>query len=150
MRIRFQLLVGLLCLAITGLLSSPVLAQLNVVASLPDYGVIAKEVGGDAINLTSLARGTEDAHFVNPRPSYIRILNQADMLIENGSEMEVGWLPPLIEASRNPKLVQSFEARLGIMGVVWRSFVFVFGRAPRDDAPILRVRGGKDMILKDG
>ena len=115
MRTRFRFLVGFLCIACLALLTSQALATLNVVASLPEYGALAKEVGGNEVTVTSLARGTEDVHFINPKPSYIRILNQADVLIENGAGMEAGWLSPLIEASRNPKLVLSFDSPTRIM-----------------------------------
>src|SRR2546423_15544982 len=84
---------------------SPALAKLNVVATLPDFGAIAQEIGGDKIKVTSIARGTEDQHFVDARPSYVRVLNQADVLIEGGAELEVGWLPPLVNGARNPKIL---------------------------------------------
>ena len=80
-------------------------AKLNVVATLPSYGAIAEEIGGDKIKVTSIARGTEDPHFVDARPSFIRVLNQADVLIEGGSELEIGWLPPLVNGARNGKIL---------------------------------------------
>jgi ABC-type Zn uptake system ZnuABC Zn-binding protein ZnuA len=80
-------------------------AKLNVVTTLPDYGAIAEEVGGDKIKVTSIARGTEDQHFVDARPSYIRVLNQADVLIEGGAELEIGWLPPLVSGARNDRIL---------------------------------------------
>src|SRR6266498_3241284 len=83
----------------------PSQARLNVVATLPDYGAIAEEIGGDKIKVTSIARGTEDQHFVDARPSYIRVLNQADVLIEGGAELEIGWLPPLVSGARNQKIL---------------------------------------------
>lgn len=79
--------------------------KLNVVASLPDLAAIAKEIGGERIKITSLANGNEDPHFVDPKPSFIRILNQADVFIENGAELEAGWLPPLLINARNPKIL---------------------------------------------
>src|SRR5437867_4509583 len=80
-------------------------AKLNVVATIPDYGAIAEEIGGDKIKVTSIARGTEDQHFVDARPSFVRVLNQADVLIEGGAELEVGWLPPLVSGARNNKIL---------------------------------------------
>jgi zinc/manganese transport system substrate-binding protein len=80
-------------------------ARLNVVATTPDLGAIAEAVGGPRVTVTSLARGTEDPHFVSPRPSFIRILNQADVLIEGGADLEVGWLPPLIQNARNRNIL---------------------------------------------
>src|SRR5688572_33398768 len=85
-------------LALAGFASTPLAhAALNVVATLPDYGAIAAEIGGDKVKVTSLAKGTEDPHFVDARPSFIRVLNQADVLLEGGAEMEVGWLPSLVK-----------------------------------------------------
>lgn len=80
-------------------------AKLNVVATLPDFGALAEVVGGDKVKVTSLARGAEDPHFVDARPSYIRVLNQADVLLEGGAELEVGWLPPLVNNARNAKIL---------------------------------------------
>src|SRR2546421_6140609 len=89
--------------ACAALLPSLAHAKLNVVATIPDYGAIAQEVGGDKVKVTSIARGTEDQHFVDARPSYIRVLNQADVLIEGGAELEIGWLPPLVNGARTKK-----------------------------------------------
>jgi ABC-type Zn uptake system ZnuABC Zn-binding protein ZnuA len=83
----------------------PLQAKLNVVATVPDFGAIAEEIGGDKVKVTSIARGTEDAHFVDARPSYIRVLNQADVLVEGGAELEIGWLPPLVNGARNSKIL---------------------------------------------
>ena len=80
-------------------------AKLNVVATLPDFGSIAESIGGDKVKVTSIARGAEDPHFVDARPSFIRVLNQADILIEGGAELEIGWLPPLVNGARNSKIV---------------------------------------------
>ena len=79
-------------------------AELNVVASLPDFGAIAEAIGGKAVKVTTIARGSEDAHFVDARPSFVRVLNKADLLIEGGAELEMGWLPTLVNAARNEKL----------------------------------------------
>jgi zinc/manganese transport system substrate-binding protein len=87
----------------------PAFAKLNVVATTPDLGAIAQAIGGERIELTVLAKPTEDPHFVAPKPSFIVKLNRADVLIEGGAELESGWLPPLLEGARNPKLT-----RLGI------------------------------------
>ncbi len=61
-------------------------------------------IGGDNIELTTLARPTEDPHFVDAKPSFIVKLNHADVLIEGGAELEIGWLPALLDQSRNPKI----------------------------------------------
>src|SRR6185436_19366538 len=80
-------------------------AKLNVVATLPDYAAIAEAVGGPQLDVTTLVRGTEDPHFVDPRPSFKRALNRADVLLEGGAELEIGWLPPLVNDARNAKIL---------------------------------------------
>lgn len=79
-------------------------AKLNVVATTPELGAIAREIGGDAVEVTSLAKPTEDPHFVTPKPSFVVKLNRADALVEGGAELESGWLPPLLDGSRNSKV----------------------------------------------
>lgn len=92
-------------LLIAALASLPVQAKLKVVATLPDFGAIAEQVGGDLIQVTTICRGSEDPHFVDARPSFIRVLNQADVLIEGGADLEIGWLPPLVNGARNQKIL---------------------------------------------
>src|SRR5713226_313726 len=96
----------------------PAYAKLNVVATTPDLGSIAREVGGDRVEVTSLAKGTEDPHFVDAKPSFIRILNQADALIEGGADLEVGWLPPLVLNARNPKIQLGQPGRIVAADVI--------------------------------
>ena len=79
-------------------------AKLNVVATTAEYGAIAREIGGDHVTVTTLGKPTEDPHFVDAKPSFILKLNLADVLVEGGAELEMGWLPPLLEGGRNPKL----------------------------------------------
>jgi zinc/manganese transport system substrate-binding protein len=82
----------------------PAHAKLNVVATTPDLAAIAREIGGDHIDITTLAKPTEDPHFVDAKPSFIVKLNRADLLIEGGAELEIGWLPALLDQARNSKL----------------------------------------------
>jgi ABC-type Zn uptake system ZnuABC Zn-binding protein ZnuA len=77
---------------------------LNVMASTEDLASIAREVGGDHISVESIARGYQDPHFVEAKPSFILKLQKADLLIVVGRELEIGWLPPLIQQSRNAKV----------------------------------------------
>jgi zinc/manganese transport system substrate-binding protein len=87
-------------------------AKLNVVATLPDFGSIAEAVGGEHVKVTTIARGSEDPHFVDARPSFIRVLNQADVLIEGGADLEIGWLPRLVEGARNAKILTDAPGHL--------------------------------------
>ncbi len=78
--------------------------KLSVVTATEDLAALAREVGGDRVDVEALARGYQDPHFVEPKPSFILKLNRADLLILVGRELEIGWLPPLINQSRNPRL----------------------------------------------
>jgi len=87
-------------------------AKLTVVATTPELGAIAGAVGGSGVSVLNLAKPTEDPHFVDARPSHIVTLNRADALIEGGAELEVGWLPPLVEGARNPKIQPGAPGRI--------------------------------------
>ena len=76
-------------------------AKLNVVATLPDFGSLAREIGGDKIDIVTLAKPTEDPHFVDARPSFVVALRNADVLIDGGAELEIGWLPPLLQNAQS-------------------------------------------------
>lgn len=80
-------------------------AKLNIVATTPDMGAIAKEIGKDKVEVTNIAKPTEDPHFVDAKPSFIVKLNKADMLVEGGLQLETGWLPPLVQSARNNKIL---------------------------------------------
>ena len=95
-------------LAITALLFAPTparaQAKLNVMTTTEDLAAIAREVGGDHVTVESIARGYQDPHFVEAKPSFILKLQKADVLVLVGRELEIGWLPPLIQQSRNSKI----------------------------------------------
>ena len=79
-------------------------APLKIVTTTADLAAITNEVGGDRVTVTSLARGYQDPHFVDPKPSFLSLLRDADLLEVIGLELEIGWLPPLLDQSRNPKI----------------------------------------------
>ena len=87
-------------------------AQMNVVATTPDLAALAREIGGDAIRVQAMAKPTEDPHFVDARPSLIVTLNRADVLIDGGAELEIGWLPALLQRARNPKIAAGAPGRI--------------------------------------
>jgi zinc/manganese transport system substrate-binding protein len=84
----------------------------NVMTTTEDLASIAREVGGDRITVESIARGYQDPHFVEAKPSFILKLQKADLLIVVGRELEIGWLPPLIQQSRNAKIQPAAEGYL--------------------------------------
>jgi zinc/manganese transport system substrate-binding protein len=79
-------------------------SKLNVVTSTEDLAALAREAGGDRIEVDSIARGYQDPHFVEPKPSCVLKLQKADLLAVVGLQLEIGWLPPLITQSRNAKV----------------------------------------------
>jgi len=83
----------------------PARAVLKVVATTSEYGALASAIGGDRVAVTTIAKPTEDPHFVDARPSQIVAMNRADLLIEGGAELEIGWLPPLLDGARNSKIL---------------------------------------------
>ncbi|HEY3380150.1 MAG TPA: metal ABC transporter substrate-binding protein [Vicinamibacterales bacterium] len=101
-----------LALLVTALSVSTAQAKIIVVATTEDLASIAREIGGDRIDIESLARGYQDPHFVEAKPSFILKLNKADLLIVIGRELEIGWLPPLITQSRNPKIQPGADGHL--------------------------------------
>lgn len=87
-------------------------APLSVVATTPDLAALARAIGGTAVDVKALAKPTEDPHFVDAKPSLIVTLNRADVLIENGAELELGWLPALMQSARNPKIAPGAPGRI--------------------------------------
>jgi zinc/manganese transport system substrate-binding protein len=79
-------------------------AALNVVATTEDLAALAREVGGSRVKVEAIAKGYQDPHFVEAKPSFILLLNRADLLVAVGRELEVGWLPPLVLQSRNSRI----------------------------------------------
>lgn len=90
------------------------LAKLNVVTTTEDIGSIVQEVGGDLVNVKTIARGYQDPHVIEAKPSFMLKVNRADLLIYQGLELEVGWLPRLIQGGRNKKVMQG---QLGLLDV---------------------------------
>jgi zinc/manganese transport system substrate-binding protein len=88
-------------------LASPIAAharKLNVVTSTTDMAALSQEVGGDKVSVESIAKGYQDPHFVEAKPSFLLKLRQADLLVVVGLQLEIGWLPPLINQSGNPRI----------------------------------------------
>ena len=95
---RLALLVSL------ALVASPALATVHVVTSIQDFASIADSVGGKRVDTFALSRGYQDPHFVEAKPSFVLKLSHADLLIVAGLELEIGYLPPLLDQSRNDKI----------------------------------------------
>jgi zinc/manganese transport system substrate-binding protein len=94
-----------LSIALSLTLTTPAFAGLHVLATLPWIGSAAKEIGKDKINVTVLAKPSQDAHFLEAKPSMILAARKADIIMYDGLDLEIGYLPLVIESSKNPKLM---------------------------------------------
>jgi zinc/manganese transport system substrate-binding protein len=100
---------ALLAIAISFALAVPAQAKTKLVVTYPYIRAIVAEIAKDQVDVTTLAKGDEDPHFVVPRPSFIGKLRQADLLIINGGSLEIGFVPPLIRQANNPKIIPGAE-----------------------------------------
>jgi len=104
----------LMLLLIAGATNALAAEKLKVVTTIADLASLANEVGGDRVDAISIAKGYQDPHFVEPKPSFLLQLRSADLLIVVGLELEIGWLPPLLEQSRNDKIRQGARGYLDV------------------------------------
>ena len=100
------------------LINANAYADLNIVVSYPYIGDITKKVGGDNVSVTVFGKGDWDMHFVVPRPSFIAKTRNADLLIMNGAQLEIGWLPPLLNQANNPELMPGKSGILDLSNFV--------------------------------
>jgi zinc/manganese transport system substrate-binding protein len=93
-------------LLLAGIIPAPTRAagKLFIVTATTDLASLAQEIGGDRVEVESIARGYQDPHFVEAKPSFLLKLKHADLLIVVGLQLEIGWLPPLITQSGNPRI----------------------------------------------
>jgi len=96
------------------LLPLTLFANLKVAVSYPYIGALTKEIGGENVDTIVLAKGNWDPHFVVPRPSLISKVRRADALIMNGGQLEIGWLPPLLDRAGNPDVQANGKAFLNL------------------------------------
>ena len=104
----------LLTLLFIPLISMTAAAKVKVVATLPVFASLAEEVGGDHVEVASLARGNQDPHFLDAKPTFVVKLSQADLLLHGGLELEIGWLPPILVQARNPKIVPNTTGNVNL------------------------------------
>ncbi|HWH75985.1 MAG TPA: zinc ABC transporter substrate-binding protein, partial [Candidatus Binatus sp.] len=95
------LLMVILLLASSAQAAEPI----AIVTTTADIAAIVKAIGGDRVAVESIAKGFQDPHFVEAKPSFVRVVNRARMLFNVGLELEVGWLPLLIQGARNPSMI---------------------------------------------
>jgi len=105
-KIRFTAIAASLALLLATLAPPPAraAAKIQIVTATSDLAALAQEIGGDRVDVESIARGYQDPHFVEAKPSFLLKLRKADLLVVVGLELEIGWLPPLINQSGNPRI----------------------------------------------
>src|SRR6476646_5039278 len=104
MRLSIKTAVVIAVTAVLASLSGRAEAKLRVAASIEVLADLSRQVGGDRVDVTSLSRGYQDPHFVEAKPSLVLALNRADALVHVGLDLEIGWLPPRVQQSRNAKI----------------------------------------------
>lgn len=95
----------ILALLATAAFSGAAQAKLRVVTTTSDLAALAREVGGEFVEADSIAKGYQDPHFVEAKPSYLLKLKRADLFVQSGLELETGWAPSLLINCRNPKIL---------------------------------------------
>jgi zinc/manganese transport system substrate-binding protein len=91
---------------------------LRVCATTPDLGALANAVGGDLVAVTTFVKGPEDPHFLEARPNMIRAASRADALLEVGLELEIGWLPLIVDNARNAAILPGAPGRIDASAVI--------------------------------
>ena len=86
-------------------LSQIAFAKLSILTTIPDLAVLSQEIGEKDVSVDSIVKGTQDPHFVEAKPSFMTRAARADLLISVGLDLEMGWLPSVIQGSRNPKII---------------------------------------------
>ena len=88
-----------------GFITRSAVANLRVVTTTEDLASITKAIGGEFISVSSIAKGTQDPHYVEAKPSFLVLVSRADLVISIGLDLESGWLPLLLRGARQPKLL---------------------------------------------
>lgn len=96
-----------LCFILAMLVTTSAQAKISVVTSTADLAALVRDVAGDFASVTAMAAPNQDVHYVDARPNLTLLLNRADLLVVNGLELEIGWLPALIKNARNTKIQPS-------------------------------------------
>ncbi|MGH9668794.1 MAG: metal ABC transporter substrate-binding protein [Terriglobales bacterium] len=111
----FQRILGMAVLAVAFLFATGnawAASKLNIVTTTADLAALTQEVGGDRVNVQAIAKGYQDPHFVEAKPSFLLILQRADLLLSVGLQLELGWLPPLVSQCGNARVQPSASGYL--------------------------------------
>jgi zinc/manganese transport system substrate-binding protein len=108
----------IIIICIISILNKAKAGKLNIVTTLPSLASITEYLGGELVKVESITRGSQDAHYVEAKPSYMVKLNKADLLIYSGLELEIGWLPLLIQGARNNRVSVGSKGNLNASQVL--------------------------------
>jgi ABC-type Zn uptake system ZnuABC Zn-binding protein ZnuA len=119
-------LIWTLVLGIAGALAAPCAGRqgpepappLKVCATVPDLGDLARTIGGDRVSVTVFVKGTEDPHFLEAKPSFIKAASEADVLVFVGMELEMGWVPPILANCRNDRIQPGAPGSIDVSTVI--------------------------------
>ncbi|MGH9425178.1 MAG: metal ABC transporter substrate-binding protein, partial [Terriglobia bacterium] len=107
------------CLLLLGLTAATAAAPaLQVCVTVPELSSLAKEVGGNYVQLSTFAKATEDPHFVEAKPSFIKTLSECDLYVQVGLELEIGWAPVLLQNARNAKILSGALGYVDVSSVI--------------------------------
>jgi zinc/manganese transport system substrate-binding protein len=84
--------------------ATPAVANLAVFATVPEWGALAQELGGDKVDVYTATNALQDPHHVEAKPSLIAKARKADLVVATGAELEIGWLPLVLQQAGNPKV----------------------------------------------
>ncbi len=99
-------------LLVLTVLTSTCFAKLKVVATTADIAALIQQIGADKIDATSIAKGSQDPHFLEAKPSFMVRIRDANLVVSNGLSLEIGWLPNLIRGARNPKVLEGTSGNM--------------------------------------
>lgn len=99
-----RILVATVLLLGISTLSAEAKAEISVLTTVSDLNVIVQEIGGKEVKSEALAKGSQDPHYLEPKPSFMLKASKADLLVSIGLGLEVGWLPSIVQGARNPKI----------------------------------------------
>ncbi len=128
-------LLSVLVLSVCALVSSGAHAKLNVVTTIPDLRFIADQVGKEYISVESIAKGTQDPHAIEAKPSFMVKVSRADLVVAIGLDLEMGWLPSIILGSRNPKIKSGSSGYLEV-GALVQPLEVMHGEVTRADGDV--------------
>jgi zinc/manganese transport system substrate-binding protein len=109
-------------------------AKLTVVTTTQDWASVTESIAGDLVEVSAVAKGNQDAHFIEAKPSYMVRVSHADLVISTGLQLEIGWLPLLLQGARRPALLPGQPGYLEVAQAI--TPIEVLSQASRQDGDV--------------